>query len=402
MALWDTFAQGKDKATRIRFRGRNSAGKTTYCGLTCTNWSFVLMFFLAFYTCLGLITVGFYFVFKTMIIDDTANIPYRQGFVIPNSKIDKKNMTDIPKFIQFDRAINTNLNRDLYLPSKLDYPFLTHVPNRYGSDDDDSAQERSRRYKAQLSAYQREYPYDEEPDDEFSMRCDDLNFAEKRVAKKGNFSDEISFMKSSCWFDRDDWFRKDGRTFCDWYDIRGPDKNETFEPEDDPSVVCVLIKLNNVVGFFPQPMGQVAIEEEIRKLKSDGLMVVAKHLLTNHTAIDDLTLMKILCWHDSKSHPDLLDFAPGPWIHVKHFPFTGQETYTQPAVMMRLNFRREPPVNGMVRVNCRAMANNIDYYKKVYIMQSRRYGHFEMKIQYVSGGRNDRKVRFKIETIGPA
>ncbi len=368
---------------------------------TCLTWSVLLVFCLAFYTCLGLVTVGFYFVFKAMVIDYVANIPYRQGFTVPNAMIEKKDMTDIPKFIQFDRAITDNLNKDLYIPSKLDFPFLTHVPNRYGDDDEDDADHRSRKYKAQMDDFQRAYPYGEKTDGRFNLNCSDLNFAELRVEEKENVSKSVSFMRSACLFNSSEWFFDEERgDFCRWYNVAGAGGNDTYESPEDPTVVCFFVKLNNVVGFFPQPLSRPVIVQEIDKLKrevGDEAVVADADIFRHYKPIHDLVHVKILCWHDATEYRDLLSFSPGPYIHVKHFPFTGQKTYTQPATMMRLDFRKMPPIGeNMVTINCRAMAANIPFDRKVDIVESRHYGHFKVTLQYDHKHRHDRKLHFKI------
>ena len=49
-----------------------------------------------------------------------------------------------------------------------------------------------------------------------------------------------------------------------------------------------------------------------------------------HSEIEELTRVVILCWHTNLARgKDFLTFSPGPFIRIKHFPFTNQFNFTQ-------------------------------------------------------------------------
>ena len=52
-----------------------------------------------------------------------------------NDYIDKKNMTVVPGFIAFEKTISEELYEDLFIMSHLDFPSLTHVPRRQGTEE---------------------------------------------------------------------------------------------------------------------------------------------------------------------------------------------------------------------------------------------------------------------------
>ena len=50
----------------------------------------------------------------------------------------------------------------------------------------------------------------------------------------------------------------------------------------------------------------------------------------NRTEMEELTSVAVLCWHDHHEiGADFITFPPGPFIHIKHFPFANQVNYTQ-------------------------------------------------------------------------
>jgi len=130
--------------------------------------------------------------------------------------------------------------------------------------------------------------------------------------------------------------------------------------------------------------------------KKPGMVVVERGLPTTRNMIDDdLLKLYVLCWHNTEGIRRI-SFLPGPYIEIKHYPFTGQIGYTQPAIMMRLEMNNSTSSLKKVHVvECRALASNIPYDEKLTLMPSLRNGHFRLKFKLEGKSFSQAKLTIK-------
>ncbi len=378
----------KKRKERGFVRGIGEDGKITYCGFSPNNWFVLVLFTLAFYSCLALITVSFYLAFKAAALDDETKIPHRVGYRRANSMIDKKRMSDIPKFLEFYYDTDVYLGQTSRFESKLSFPVLSHVPSRYSGDDADEDEERSKKYRQQMDHFQsRAWPYNQTIDDVAYLRCTDSDFAEQRLHLVGNATvDKKVIMESSCHVDKSEWFQNG---FCSWYNI-DIDRGQKFEPagSSESQKVCFFVKLNNIIGYYPMPMPTkdvISIVEELEDNRKNGetLVVAAREeLITEGDSFEELTHVKLMCWHNV-NQTDFISFRPGAYLAAKHLPFLGQRSFTQPATLMQLDFSRVEIDN--VKIECRSMALNAGYDEIMPVLKKMKHGHFTLKIAYRKG-----------------
>lgn len=103
---------------------------------------------------------------------------------------------------------------------------------------------------------------------------------------------------------------------------------------------CVLLKLNRIYGWKPDPY-----LERPKKYPEQAPFTAGN--------------VQIICegQHDAdKEHIGPVDYYPSTGIETKYFPFTNQPGYQSPYVMVQF---KGPKMNTLVYVECRAWAKNV-------------------------------------------
>jgi len=144
---------------------------------------------------------------------------------------------------------------------------------------------------------------------------------------------------------------------------------------------CVLVKLNRIYGWKPEPFGikdgqydKDTLRTDLDKMvKEEGMSVSLKELIKREveqnlsSATDVLKTVWISCQGenvaDKESLPEeSISYEPLQGIPGYYFPYLNQKNYRSPFVMVKLDI----PVKSrhvLINVECRAWAKNIKYDK---------------------------------------
>lgn len=108
---------------------------------------------------------------------------------------------------------------------------------------------------------------------------------------------------------------------------------------------CVLIKLNRIYGWNPEPFKQDAFPKDMPKVNvsggTDGIFITCE----GENPAD-------------KENIGPLRFAPSQLIKSNYFPYTNQPGYLSPFVMVHF---MQPARGVLINIECKAWAKNINH-----------------------------------------
>lgn len=146
----------------------------------------------------------------------------------------------------------------------------------------------------------------------------------------------------------------DNGKFC-FFDIKAINNNCTKQSNfgyrrGDP---CVLIKLNRIYGWQPEPYNKEDIENNA-EIPDE----VKKNYFDNQNASQ---LIYITCEGENaadKENIGGIEYYPKQGIEFRYFPFTNQPGYLSPFVFV--HFKRPSP-GVLINIECKAWAKNIKH-----------------------------------------
>jgi len=132
---------------------------------------------------------------------------------------------------------------------------------------------------------------------------------------------------------------------------------------------CILIKLNKIYGWKPEPT-------EVKDLPVEMPEELVKYINNTATEEEKNQMIWFSCEGENpadKEHIGPIVYYPKPGVPIYHYPYENQEGYRSPAVFAHFS---NPKHGVLISVTCKAWAKNIkhDY------MERRGTTHFELMI----------------------
>jgi len=132
---------------------------------------------------------------------------------------------------------------------------------------------------------------------------------------------------------------------------------------------CILIKLNKIYGWKPEP-------SQATNLPVDMPAELVRYINVTATEEEKNSMIWFSCEGENpadREHIGPLVYYPKPGVPVYHYPYENQEGYRSPAVFAHFS---NPKHGVLISITCKAWAKNIEHD----YMERRGTTHFELMI----------------------
>lgn len=369
---------------------KSQKNKDLYCGRTCIDWCFILLFCSVFYSFVFGFALACYQLFVLFALQPSGNYPYRRGYVFGNEKIIESEhkqayhlAAEVEKFLQ-----NSHL-----IQSSLDFPMLSTIPKRYGDDDIDPGADRNIKYAEQLTAF-----YEKLNSANTNVQdCKNDTFAAQlirhKLKKPCGLSTTLVSKINTC----------KGNDSSGWNLQPQSDEDGTIKSFS----ICFMVKLNKVVGFVPVALKGADLKNEFHQAENDTQVFMYPKSHTEYEGLGEHAL-PLQCWFGaSRKGKEIKDlagyfgnnfaqFTPGNYMDLRQYPFMGNLKHPVMPTVIQLNFRKEIKPEDVITFECRVLAKNIPFHYRMLLSPANKYGHFRSRIKHYYD-KNARKSFFKIE-----
>jgi len=124
---------------------------------------------------------------------------------------------------------------------------------------------------------------------------------------------------------------------------------------------CILIKLNRIYGWTPDPYISTTDEKEL----PEELPAIIKQKIIENSANEETRKLNDRVWLDcyginpaDKENLGEVSYFPDRGFSQNYFPYLNQKGYLSPAVFLQL---KNPTKAVMIAVECKAWAKNIEH-----------------------------------------